>query len=1038
MITINDIASLDNLYLAWCKLEKCASFTEAWYSEMDFKKFKLNLRHELHTLSQQLIEGTFKLYPIRPIPYPKGSDKEGNLRVRQAFRFSVRDQVAWVALCNVIGGVADEKMPGWSYGNRLYLPMWKARQQDIEFGYAPNAWVFGNYRNTKPFLYRKWKQSWPMYRRMVTTSLRKMANVDLSDNDLQTIEEGSFMHSPYRPPYIEEDYFKGIPDKGDDVDDSTHNLYWIAIDLSKFYPNIDLDRLKHTLIEECQIDSSLHELINNLFDFQVDFSGFDKDILCEMGLIDEEGIQQKLGLPTGLVVAGWLANVYFLPIDRIMAERLEANREVIHFRYVDDHTIIARTAEKLLNWIELYVTILQEYGLSVNEDKMTPLESDSVSLIRKLIEGRINEDERTKLTEAIKEQCAIDPKYPSPLMTQTLEKISDMADVKLGLMTKREKKSMFHDLQTLIVTDIPEEEIKKETRISFASTMLSRLMEGEDFDHHLIYDLRNRLYQYVKRYRMVLEQESDRTSDSRRQATDAVSILEKVLYEAHPMKDSPLWKSLKQEEIDCCRALIDHLAETKYGFYKKAIRISDLLQRAVRYAPDKLNLWIRLLKFTLYNIPERTLLVFKLLEKQKDENKLHIASYRYIRSQLENVVAIALVRSVFSQYKGAQIETTSLVDILEKQRIEEIMGLPENKAEDYYELESADALMIAKAFKEVVLDSNRDRFHSIIEKGMSPALGLLWSMSTLRMEETLHLNIFNIFPDLDSLIKEIDPFGELLVESLLCQPVDYSQYPLAVLRDRFNIKPAPEPKHSLEFEGEEYINVSKWISLLKQRPSNEEGAIDVETGPYESEYIAMRAIVGLVEEWSAQMQDRSNDNPLSPLSFYFKLKDIKRGWENIQKDLKIQVLIGEESEYDRTYPYPAFVKTRYDKSVFSIGLLLLQLLSLTSDISWILQQPEYGYKWTHLLDSIFSKGKISSFVYRLIEECLSPVTRENNVLRSLLGDNYLDIPFYEGYKIENVNQLNDKVHDLAENKLWANIICLAHNRHMELTVIDLQ
>ena len=186
------------------------------------------------------------------------------------------------------------------------------------------------------------------------------------------------------------------------------------------------------------------------------------------------------------------------------------------------------------------------------------------------------------------------------------------------------------------------------------------------------------------------------------------------------------------------------------------------------------------------------------------------------------------------------------------------------------------------------------------------------------------------------------------------------------------------------------------------------------------------------------MREKSDDNPLSPLSYYFKLKDIQGGWENITKNLEIKVRIGKESDYDRHYPYPAYVKTRYDKSVFSIGLLLLQLLSLIDDISWILHQPDYGYKWTHLLDSIFSKGKISSSVYRLIEECLSPVTRENNVLRSLLGEAYLDIPFFEGYKIEHINQLNDKVKDISESQLWSSIVCLSHNRHMELTVIDLK
>jgi len=93
---------------------------------------------------------------------------------------------------------------------------------------------------------------------------------------------------------------------------------------------------------------------------------------------------------------------------------------------------------------------------------------------------------------------AIDPRFPSPLMTQTLQKVSQLSNLELRFLNPEESERVFFDLQSLVTVDFPEEEIKKETRISFASTMLSRMMVKESPDWRAINRLKHDFLESVK------------------------------------------------------------------------------------------------------------------------------------------------------------------------------------------------------------------------------------------------------------------------------------------------------------------------------------------------------------------------------------------------------------------------------------------------------------------------------------------------------------------------------------------------------------
>ena len=486
------VTSLENMMLAWRKLERAFNYGDIWFDEWLIAEFKMNLMDNLKELADSIRKNEYRMKPIRPIPFPKGGkDENGELKVRQSFFIDFRDQLVWMAVCNVIGHVFDRKMPAWSFGNRLYVSTWMEKDKD-----GNNIWKVGNYRNTSRHLYRKWTQSWPLMRRRITASLKMMAGLkkeDLDNQEKQTqVDEMALVQSQeyMKLAYLDESYFEKR-------EEPLPKLYWAGIDLTKFYQQVKMNTVKDVILKELQNywlnDDSIYELIKSLCAFEVDYSdynykGGDEDLQA-MQLNREEPFD---GLPTGLIVAGFLANIFMLETDAKVNEALNNNRNVIHFRYVDDHVIIATSPEILFEWAAWYQELLQKRKLEVNIEKLTP---DDIS---KVIEDRKDENNSTMLADykeylipVIEISSAIDPFFPTPLMTQTLQKVSQLQGMNLNMLSPKEYAMVFSELQSLLVADLSEQEIKKSTRISFACTMLSRLIVDGEVD-----------YEAVKRFRL--------------------------------------------------------------------------------------------------------------------------------------------------------------------------------------------------------------------------------------------------------------------------------------------------------------------------------------------------------------------------------------------------------------------------------------------------------------------------------------------------------------------------------------------------------
>lgn len=104
---VDEMSDQLNLRWAWDKVRREATPGDIWFDEVELAAFDIELEKNLRGIAAELRTGRYRMKAIRPLPFPKHPDKDGNPRVRQAFQVAVRDQVAWTALVNIVGPHVD-------------------------------------------------------------------------------------------------------------------------------------------------------------------------------------------------------------------------------------------------------------------------------------------------------------------------------------------------------------------------------------------------------------------------------------------------------------------------------------------------------------------------------------------------------------------------------------------------------------------------------------------------------------------------------------------------------------------------------------------------------------------------------------------------------------------------------------------------------------------------------------------------------------------------------------------------------------------
>ena len=1042
---VDRIANVENLILAWRKVEQSFHHGDVWFDEIEISKFKFKMIDHVKRIHQELINGSYQLKPLLPAPFPKGKDSDGNLQVRQSFLVNVEDQVVWMAVVNIIGPAFEKMMPAWSYGNRLNRMVWK----------EDGKWKFGNIRKSSTRIYRKWNQSWPLYRKQLSASIKAMAFANLKEAPALTIEVQQIVDENnsiadnlgLKLPYLTKDYFPPKENKKEG------KLYWVGIDLEKFYQYANFKDIGKTICDNYCDDEPFCMLIEKLSDFKLDTLDYEPD---ELAMIQLD--KPFKGLPTGLVVAGFLANVFLLDIDKKIDEKLKANREVVHFRYVDDHVFVSFDALKLYKWVKEYDDQIQNKGLKINFDKIEP----------KGLTALFNEEEASE--EEVTEQmakAALDPSYPSPLMTETLQKVSELSGLNLDLLSDQEFDMVFKDLQLLMVADIPEQEIKKNTRVSFACSMLTRMVADWDCDLEKVYELRK---QWIERVDKFVAQ--NKVTDEHIQNMYQLAFSNGCIDGFDVLKEKLKQLGLDFSTID---SLKNELQEGSKKSKSKKEKIYRLLTKAIMEIPDKSKIWVRAFDYCAQNLPEKIVDLYKLLMHIAKERILHSLGCEYLYALFHLRMAHNMVRAINRLLEDNYVSPEHRN--IDKMFLESVSEIVPKKKGHYLISDSLKILnkakLLNKAFAEqlnmspIKIDgdfADEVQYRSAL---LPFNFWMLWGlelinskipMADLKMKKVFGRYVSRICPEKDFFLPLIcrclmefqkADFDSIKFERPLELPKDFNSFEFFYVVN--NLKEAKN--FGLNFVGYEAfekrfsttiptkkMTIYQWLDFLNEKQHEDiKFKLDVRNSELLSTKIALAICKAIYH--GLKNNEALLIHPLSISLCTMEGKQIisdKDSW-HYWREQNIQAIILKTSSVDDSYYYYTArtlmngFRTE-DAMIYAVGMLFLQLLTKQKVLPWIVYRPEFGFEWESVLLKLLQTGGISSKNYKIVRSCLSVHNREIlNMLR--YGEDYIQTTFdgktYLG--------LADLIKDLQESivSLKDNLVSVANQEARQLTVIDL-
>jgi len=456
----------ENLNYAWIKAKNLYRVADSFIDAAEIAAFEVDLERRLLDIRRQFERGTYRLKKLRPLPRPKKISEERPIN-RQYYHVAIEDQIAWIAMVNALGPELDLMMEPWSYGNRLYRAAWYATDEA-----RGSTLEIGPYRHASGHLYRKFQHSWPLFRRHITLTARMMV--------LRRTLEPEEMDEPDQLAAVTAEraelaYFLPGFWQQKSTSSSKSDLYHASIDLKQFYPELSIGAVVKGLAEAgAMADQRIANLVKSMLNFQINMAGMPETALENVEPPFLKGSVK--GIPTGLFVSGFLANAAMLPVDRIVAREIRERRDIAHFRFVDDHTLLAYNFDALCDWIIWYERLLEAQGIGpvVNADKSDPPSlSEWIKHLKSGVPPTAKNAEAYNL--AIRE-TRLDGKNPTKLMTKTLAQVSAIAATDIHILDDEDLGERLKMLEWLLLADIPEREIRPDTRAAFAAGQIASLV----------------------------------------------------------------------------------------------------------------------------------------------------------------------------------------------------------------------------------------------------------------------------------------------------------------------------------------------------------------------------------------------------------------------------------------------------------------------------------------------------------------------------------------------------------------------------------
>jgi len=1060
----------ENLYWAWNKFQQNIRYGNILYDEIEVAKFEANLKQEFDRIIGHFKSLTYQMGDIRPLPHPKEPDENGNVQARQSFWIQVRDQVAWIAFVNIVGPWLEEKMPPWSYGNRLYRSVWIDETEDDKH-YVKLGW----FRHTAGHIYRKFKQSWPVYRRHIFLTAKAMAKVldpdDLDEPELRVLKAEKYFSARDKLPYLKTGYWGGNSVKRD-------NLYWAGIDFKKFFPNIRLNCVKINLSTfSDHFPKEILKLSHHLTRFRLDLRDYDEKELDYLDLpIDKKVFK---GIPTGLPVAGFLANIALLEVDKKVTENLIAQSnsgepEIAHFRYVDDHIFISRDFDALIDWINGYKAIIEECttGASINEEKTEPKEINSCLLVKK---KKNRKDDEKKARKA----CLLDAQYPSPLMTKTLGLVSNLAHIEFDLLQQPERTNLIHEFEHLLLAEFPDREIRADTRISFAATRLSwygpRIVKP---DRAILCALEREIAHILHDKKEISE-----TIEHRRKTSKLRLKFEKelaLLSEKKAILEYQYQKTLNR---------IQRKSE------KERKRIFYLLMKAVHEFPDKIVLWNRALQFCQYSGHDGLKKIHEEIQLCKRRFPLTAAYISALVQQFVAAQAIKCSADIMNRKLSIHSRNTALLYLEAILRAPFILNSVKGKkffeknANNLFQcaLGSADLVLKQMEIDEIVTKKIKQKLDRYLKK-MVPTN---WTSAIKRWpEETAYpLPVWTWWAEKKLQGKvSVDPGPIWLKNAKKLEVKDpfawhvWSIYPKHLLKT-VGLKLFVENS----YKGNEYLKKGNegWLyevlsektkmtsNVMKKRgtsktANNVMSIIDsnkfsldkwaewtdriFQRNPFDpriSEWTSLVIIDQVLDLIEDEKQIQNNFRyQLHPANIsvpiqWKKLKSTSLTWERWHEELKntsIKIRKTKKLVHDPRFNPSISVQSVSENELVEIravGMLLLGLISRT--FTWPVPWNFIGHEMAGVAFGYAKKQEVpcSSWTTAILEACLLPRPRETFFLDNSLQETPDDDTTLDPPKISSIKKLHDYVKK-AKEVLERNQITVQNHMPRQLTPVKLQ
>lgn len=606
---------------------------------------------------------------------------------------------------------------------------------------------------------------------------------------------------------------------------------------------------------------------------------------------------------------------------------------------------------------------------------------------------------------------------------------------------------VYRDLQMLLVTDFPEQEIKKGTRTSFACTMLSRLTSDINVDYDKIHQLRQKWLEFVSGKKF-----KDKVTEK---------MLRSLIFtkgDDYPETlDQPVLDVITNEGKNIYESIRSAIGDSRKEIQKIEEKIFHLLVYSVKEIPDKPKMWLRILDFCIFHLPDKIQTLYLILARINKKGCIHPLGYEYIVSVMDIHLALQVLKAISrlsaNKYKDPWKKITDekfLAQIAELK--DKYNGIPHYLYNDAKFLEERVKRTLKKYFeKEEANDYLADCNYHGIE--LDSSFWLLWHIERFnKSKPTPNLRMSNFLKkDLDKANVVSPYFTQLLFCSISYVSLsnfgkqDFSKLRLDRLQKEnlllsvwgqkeetmvvkgFNL---PEKKMS---SPNNRISLLQWIREVKEIENNVLG------NALYSEYCAT-LIMKFVVKYFCDNIEHIEEIPLHPASILIRRKECLKpkdwdSWLSPQKEIKISV---KKSFLDNMYRYPSYSSNDYSPMIgviYGLGIIFLQLLTKEYTLPWVFNRPEYGYEWQSVLYRLLEKGKISSHNYDIISSCLSLENRETIKLKGILNGVTCAQQVNDA-KIETLEELLREI-DASLTELKENQISVAHHETRQLVMIKI-